>query len=216
MRGIGATSSDMGGQGGNLADGDEVESDEQAADSPFDVTSGGVSEVLSTMNDQLGNMGSSIQLLPTEYVALIIAALLIILFALPYVIKKLQRRIRYRRMFADGAQEGALKLYRLFLKQFRVLKLARQDAVSLTEYAMQQASSFRRFEAPSSDVLCTAGGDRSSAFEGITESYTRAVYGDEELCEDEMQAFQRYHDSFYRNAVRYVGRLRYLITFFRI
>ena len=213
VRGTGATTADQGGQSGNLAGGDSVESDESAADDPFDMVQSSFTEMVDNLQDQLGDTGAALQLFPPDLLALLAALLVAALFALPVLLKKLQRRMRYNRLVKPGGQEAAKNLYRFFLDRFRKLKLARPDEVSLSAYAAGFEQSFERFEAPSAERL---GVSEGSAFSRLTDLYVRSVYGDERLNDDEVAAFVRYYDSFYRNACRYVGRPRYVFQFFRL
>ncbi|MBQ9001850.1 MAG: hypothetical protein IJ087_08365 [Eggerthellaceae bacterium] len=137
---------------------------------------------------------------------LIVLCSILALVLLAILVKKLHRHRRYRQFLAqgnDGAVEG---LYRFFLDRFERFKMPALGSMTLAEYATNNAGTLEKF----------ASNAATPAFSELTDVYVSHVFGGSPVDDTQMSIFKRYYKVFYKNAVRYVGWLKYPLLFFRV
>lgn len=261
--GVGGETPEGGSVGGDLANGDEVESDETAMSTPLEMLQGGLLELLGFDVRDRGDEGQTTQLFPPELLALIVTLLVVLAIIAVLASVQVRRRMRFNRL-TDGPPDQAMRnLYLYFLAAFAKLRIAKPESVSLSVFAREQAYLLESFEgfgfdshyesdyasdyenSPDDDYdfamaarareeaaknaasagagagAVAEGGKQAqpafkSAFEALTDCYTRNVYGDEVPDEDELEQFKQYYWSFFRNARLYIGRARYILKYFTL
>lgn len=107
-------------------------------------------------------------------------------------------------LLSPRQQVGARYLF--FMRRFKRLKLPQPGTQTLSEYLLSANGSLRRFEQTT----------ETPAFNRLTSAYCAVVYGNAEPSESTMRTFEEYHRSFYRNARKLAGPLKYLWLFFRL
>ena len=137
---------------------------------------------------------------------LVVLVSILLLIAGVILIRKYIRRRRYKKLASGSNEEAAESLYRFFLSRFERLKMPLPGSMTLAEYAANNAATFEKFGSSAA----------TPAFGDLTRVYSASVFGGCSVSDEELGLFKKYYRVFYRNARRYVGRLRYLWTYFRV
>lgn len=207
--GTGSSVNDETGEGGSLAGTDEEVGGEDADVEWYDVFQSGVRDLLGMDDDQTGDEGTTTMLERISYLALIVAGIVVALILAAIAAKKGLRRRRYNRMTSGDSETAASNLYLFFLDRMEKMKVARPDAMGLAEFARDFAPTFKAFEGD-------AQSDEEPAFTALTDVYMRTAYGKGTVSDDELRSFKDYYQSFYKNARRRIGGVRYLFKFFKM
>ena len=150
--------------------------------------------------------GTAIRIAAPDWMPIAIPLIIVALIALVIAARKLVRRSRCNRIRALPSRERVEGFYLMFVRAFGKMKMAVPDCQTLREYVNAAAGEIGRFEGQLDNV----------AFAGLTETYSSVVYGHEDPSDEQLASFDEYYGTFYRNARKYVGPIRYLRLFFRI
>ena len=170
------------------------EKEQETAGSSFNIDGTGV------------DLGSAVRIRVPDWLAYAVPFALLFLVGLTICARKLVRRYRVNRIRALPGPECVEAFFLMFVKAFGKMGMAVPAGRTLREFADGSTGEIGRFE----------GVMGRTAFADLTETYSRVVYGEENPDDGEIAAFNTYYKSFYRNARKYVGTLRYVVLFFRI
>ncbi|MCD8207003.1 MAG: hypothetical protein LUD72_03600 [Bacteroidales bacterium] len=134
--------------------------------------------------------------------------LILAILSSPYFIKKYRRRRWYNRTIALLPREQIKTFYFFFLKRFRILKVKKEDTLTLREFKESTASVLAPF----------AVNELHATFGDLTDSYARVVYSEETPSDRELARFRSFYESFYAIFRRVGGKVKYILflRFFRI
>ena len=152
------------------------------------------------------DLASAVRIRVPDWLPIAMPFIVVLLIALVIAVRKLLRRRRCNRIRALPGDERVKQFYLMFIRAFGKMKMATPHSQTLREYATNAAGEIARFE----------GTVEEPAFASLTESYCRIVYGDGYPDDEEVAAFDEYYKTFYRNARKFVGVVKYLPLFFRI
>ena len=131
---------------------------------------------------------------------LIVAALI----AAPILFKRHRRKKFYESALAAPPRTYVSRLYDLFTKDLRRMKVSRRPNTTLFEFACDTEGELALFEDNEGRV----------SFLQLTDVYVRACYGKDPLTVEDLAAYQQFYQAFYRNAQSYLGRFAYCRKFF--
>ena len=221
-----------------------VEGDEDTSDAPEEEevrSNNTLASMLGMDTDSSGDSAATTGLLHMNLLFLLVPLAIVIVTVASIMTKRALRRRRYLRMTEAGNDGAVVNLYLFFLDRFGRLghrKIECPQGLSLTEFSRNYRPAFQAFEQhvsldaaefeDASDSLTDSvnhlesqeereeGGFGASGFDVLTEAYGRVVYGGAQADERDRSLFDDYYANFYRNVRCYVGRLRYVLLFFRI
>lgn len=146
------------------------------------------------------------RLQPPEWLPLVLPLAILLAVVLVIVARKAVRRSRYRKISALAPRARVRASYLMLVGAFDKMRVSKGPGLTLEEHARGAHEVFSRFERTSAEP----------AFPGLTRIYEGVVYGERTPSEEELGRFESYYRRFYKNARRFVGRLKYCILFFRI
>ena len=195
---------------GELASDNTVEGDEDTSDSDEqqEVKPTTISSLLGVSDELSGDGGATIGLMNVNLLFLIIPLLIVLLVVGVIVLRRALRRRRYRTMTSGDNEDAVMNLYLFFVERFKRLKIECPTGQTIIEFSRDARSTFQAFERSYGDGPCV--------FEGLTDAYSRVVYGGLPASDEDRELFERYYATFYKNVIHHVGRLKYLLMFFRV
>lgn len=155
--------------------------------------------------DEDGDRGvdaQRISVLPWGYV--LIPLLLAALVAGVIALRRRLRNRRFQKLLAADGRAGMEGLYLFFMRRFKKLKLPVPANQTLLEFLQASKAAYERFEDPQQEVRLAQ----------LTDAYIGVVYGGQPFVDGHRELFSAYYREFYKNARRYVGRVRYCFKFF--
>lgn len=157
---------------------------------------------LDGMGDELG----ALWYFNTIPLLLVIALLLLVLIVASILIKRALRARWFRRVSSRPKDEQAIAFYVFFTKRFALLGSKLSPSLTPYEYMARLKPVCRFFE----------DGVEGGSFATMTDAYVKTIYGQLEPTNDEIACNHALYRGFYRRAVAYVGRMKYLLYFFRL
>lgn len=130
---------------------------------------------------------------------LIAAVVALILFLKNYSHKLWLKRIR-----KETREEQISRMYHLFLKKFRQLKLKKNKEETPLEYASRQEEHLAAFAMGETDMYW------------VTDVFVQTSYGQQEVDEQDYQRYVSFYHNLFKRIRNYLGPVRFLIFFFRI
>ena len=140
-----------------------------------------------------------------DYTAVWAALLVLLLLALPFAIKYFFRYRRKRRIAELSPKEGSVFLYKFFLKEFKLLKMGKTDGQTVLEYADMKETALRSFDTP-----------EGTTFAELSDVYNKILYAGYDPTAEEYAKFCAFYKSFYKNARRKLGKLKYVFAFWAL
>lgn len=141
-----------------------------------------------------------------EWAPFAIGALIIALIAAAILIRKALRHRWLASLKTKRPSEQAEEYFLYFLRSLGRMDVPMPHHQTIREYAKSIEPQAQDFEQT----------DGSPAFTALATTYGEVVYGAKEPEESELRAFDDYYAAFHKRSVRFVGRAKYLIVFFRI
>ena len=163
-----------------------------------------------TNDDLRKNSGNILEALAisyeqNEYTAYIIAAVVIFIIALPFVIKFLLRRSRRKKIESMQPHDGMVYLYTFFLNKLKKVGLTKAPNLTLMEYVETNKSEFTAFDE-----------SQNVKFPDLTNIYNSSIYGGYTPTDSDYDKFKNYYDGFFKSARNRVGNLKYAFKFWTI
>ena len=137
-----------------------------------------------------------------EYTAFIIAGLILLALAAPFIIKYVLRARRRRRLQGLDASNQAAFVYDFFLNRFKKLGYGKTDSATILEYAEQQEGFLQNFTA-----------EDGTTFEELTDIYNHYLYSGVPVTQAEASKFLSMYDDFYKNAKAFLKTFKYMRKF---
>ena len=137
-----------------------------------------------------------------DYTVFWVTALILLLLALPFIVKYTLRARRRRRLNGLDPNNQAAFVYDFFLKRFKKLGFGKPESATILEYAEQQEEFLWNFR--TKDGL---------TFEELSELYNLHLYGGKEISSEEANHFVSMYDQFYKNAKAFLGTWKYIRKF---
>ena len=137
-----------------------------------------------------------------DYTVFWVTALILLLLALPFIVKYTLRARRRRRLNGLDPNNQAAFVYDFFLKRFKKLGFGKPESATILEYAEQQEEFLWNFR--TKDGL---------TFEELSELYNLHLYGGKEISSEEANHFVCMYDQFYKNAKAFLGTWKYIRKF---
>ena len=137
-----------------------------------------------------------------EYTAFIIAGLILLVLAAPFIIKYVLRARRRRRLQGLDASNQAAFVYDFFLNRFKKLGYGKMDSATILEYAEQQEGFLQNFTA-----------EDGTTFEELTDIYNHYLYSGVPVTQAEASKFLSMYDDFYKNAKAFLKTFKYMRKF---
>lgn len=151
-------------------------------------------------------LGSAVRIRPPAWIPFALPLIILLVIAGLIAVRKAIRRRRRNGIRALPAGERVERFYLMFMDAFAKMKMAVPQCQTLQEYVTGAAGEIRRFEQVTGDF----------AFAGLTDTYSRVVYGGEQPSNRDLACFDEYYRTFHRRARKFVGPMRYIRLFFRI
>ncbi len=133
-----------------------------------------------------------------------ITILIVLLSAVPFVIRRLLHRRWENRVLSAGPTEGSVMIYRYLLKKLRYAGFTRPPEVTLYNYMKGQRRAMRGFAVGSTDLFV------------LTDLYQKVLYGCRELEKTEFTRFWKVYTAFRGNMKKKLGKAKYALRFFLI
>ena len=140
-----------------------------------------------------------------NYTIIIVTALIVLLLALPFVIKYALRKRRRRRLNGLDASNQAAFVYDFFLDRLNKLGVGKADSLTILEFVEQQEAVLENFTA-----------EDGTTFEEITELYNYHLYSKTPVKPEDAKKFRAIYDSFYKNAKSFAGTWKYIRKFWAL
>lgn len=137
-----------------------------------------------------------------DYTVFWVTALILLLLALPFIVKYTLRARRRRRLNGLDPNNQAAFVYDFFLKRFKKLGFGKPESATILEYAEQQEEFLWNFRTK-----------EGFTFEDLSELYNLHLYGGREISPGEATRFIRMYDQFYKNAKAFLGTWKYIRKF---
>lgn len=128
--------------------------------------------------------------------------LIIILAAAAVTLKLLSRRWWLSGVMKKPKEERISKMYHLWLKKYRQIKLGKNIEETPFEYALRQKDHLADFATGNTDMM------------KLTEVFVETSYGARAATEEEWEMYLGFYKKFYRRVFKYLGPLRFIIKFF--
>ena len=151
-------------------------------------------------------MGSATRIVAPNWLPVVIRIVLLLLVVLVIAVRKMMRKRRCERIRALPNRERVEQFYRMFVSAFGKMKIGVPQCQTLREYVGGAVGEIGRFE----------GVVDKPVFEDLTQTYSDVMYGAKEPSDGELKSYDDYYRTFYRNARRFVGPVKYIRLFFRI
>ncbi len=135
---------------------------------------------------------------------LVLLLILAALIAAPIYFKRHRRKKFYESALADTPRNYVSRLYELFTKDLRRMKVKRRPNSTLFEFACDTEGELGIFE----------DNEGRASFLQLTDVYVRACYGKDALTVEDLAAYHHFYQNFYRSAQTYLGRFAYCRKFF--
>ena len=150
--------------------------------------------------------GQAISIQVPDYVVFIAIVLVVLIVLAVIALKKLLRArwLAKVRELPAAAQVQGLFLY--FMRSLVKMKVPPLTLQTLNEYAVAIEPQTTYFEQTA----------EACAFTRLAQDYGAVVYGGVQPSDEQLAAFHDYYAAFHRRARAYVGRIKYLLLFFRI
>ena len=137
-----------------------------------------------------------------DYTVYWVTALILLLMALPFIVKYTLRARRRRRLNGLDPNKQAAFVYDFFLKRFKKLGFGKPESATILEYAEQQE-----------DFLLNFRSKEGTTFEELSEIYNRHLYSGADVTPAEISKFMSVYNSFYKNAKEFLGNWKYIRKF---
>lgn len=137
-----------------------------------------------------------------DYTVYWVTALILLLMALPFIVKYTLRARRRRRLNGLDPNNQAAFVYDFFLKRFKKLGFGKPESATILEYAEQQE-----------DFLLNFRSKEGTTFEELSEIYNRHLYSGADVTPAEISKFMSVYNSFYKNAKEFLGNWKYIRKF---
>ena len=137
-----------------------------------------------------------------DYTVYWVTALILLLMALPFIVKYTLRARRRRRLNGLDPNKQAAFVYDFFLKRFKKLGFGKPESATILEYAEQQE-----------DFLLNFRSKEGTTFEELSEIYNRHLYSGADGTPAEISKFMSVYNSFYKNAKEFLGNWKYIRKF---
>ena len=137
-----------------------------------------------------------------DYTVYWVTALILLLMALPFIVKYTLRARRRRRLNGLDPNNQAAFVYDFFLKRFKKLGFGKPESATILEYAEQQE-----------DFLLNFRSKEGATFEELSEIYNRHLYSGADVTPAEISKFMSVYNSFYKNAKEFLGNWKYIRKF---
>ncbi len=131
-----------------------------------------------------------------------IGIVLIIICAI--CLKRLSRKMWYRKMLKKDRKQQINELYHFFLQKLQYIGFPSADTSTPKEYANRIKAQFIRFSGKDCD------------FGIISDAFSRSFYGDLQPEENEYQLYLRLYNEFYKNCRKQLGNVQYAFKFFTL
>lgn len=120
------------------------------------------------------------------------------------LLKKYLRKHWYKKVQALPRQDAVVNLYHYILRKFTIFKYKKPLELTPREFAVNVEQSLYKFD------------EGESSFSNLTEIYMRVAYGYQPVSEEEWQLCKGYYERFHKNVQKEIGRLKYLLRFYRL
>lgn len=140
-----------------------------------------------------------------DYTVYWVTALILLLMALPFIVKYTLRARRRRRLNGLDPNNQAAFVYDFFLKRFKKLGFGKPESATILEYAEQQE-----------DFLLNFRSKEGTTFEELSEIYNRHLYSGADVTPAEISKFMSVYNSFYKNAKEFLGNWKYIRKFWTL
>lgn len=179
---------------------------EENAQTATDQTVANAGSALNINNQSEQDAGQAVSTQVPDYAFAIVTVLLLALIAAVISIRKALRTRWLRKVKALSPQQQVRALFLFFVVSFKKMKLPVPGAQTLHEYVEGASQLIVDFEGRASDP----------EFACLADAYTSVVYGGAEPSQEDLERFYSYYGYFHKRACHYVGRIKYLLLFFRI
>lgn len=139
----------------------------------------------------------------TEFLTpFLLIPLFCLLIATAILIKLWVRRRWLKKTMEQPKKEQILRMYHLYLKKFRHLKIRKAPEETPFEFKERVAPHLRAFN------------EENVSFSTLTDIFVRAKYSEAVPDEKEYQCYLTFHKTFYKNCRKYLGNFKYMLKFF--
>lgn len=130
--------------------------------------------------------------------------MLLLLIVLAVVLKLWLRDRWFRKVKEQPKKEQVQTLYRYYLKKFALMGVKKQKEDTPLEFAEKAASQLEAFE------------ESGVSIRSLTETFVGAAYSPSGVSEQGYKAYLSFHKVFYSCCRKHLGKLKYMLKFFRI
>lgn len=138
--------------------------------------------------------------------ALVLLVLAVVAVVAGVAARRALRAYRLRKMEPLPRENQVLALYDFFVLRFKRLGLGKTSSATPMEYALTSEDQTELF----------SSNERGVSFVRVTDIYQSTCYGGEEVSDDDYEDVLSFYRSFFANARKQVGSLKWLWKFWRI